>query len=50
VGDNKSDQGIFSTGFWFGDIQFNEIRESFGLPPVKLLGREKVALLMDDEV
>jgi hypothetical protein len=45
----KGIDGILGKGFWFGDIQFNEVRESFGLPVVKLLGREKVALLMDDE-
>lgn len=41
--------GIFRKGFWFGDSQFNEIRELFGLPVVRFLGREKVALLMADE-
>ena len=45
----KGIDGIFNTGFWFGDIQFNAVRESFGLPAVKLLGRKKVALLMPGE-
>lgn len=45
----KGFDGIFRKGFWFGDIQFNEVRESFGLPAVKLLGRKKVALLMAGE-
>jgi hypothetical protein len=40
---------ILSSGFWLGDIQFNEVRELFGLPPVRLFDREKVALLMADE-
>ena len=31
-----------------GDIQFNEVRESYGLPAVRLLGREKAAVLMDE--
>lgn len=44
----KGIDGIFGSGFWFGDIQFNEVRESFGLPSVRFLGREKVALLMAD--
>lgn len=44
----KGIDGVFRSGFWFGDIQFNEVRESFGLPAVRLLGREKVALLMAD--
>ena len=42
-------EGVLNKGFWFGDIQFNEVRESFGLPAVKLLGRKKVALLMAGE-
>ena len=46
----KGIDGIFRRGFWFGDIQFNEIRESFGLPAVKFLDRGKMARLMDDEV
>jgi len=45
----KGIDGIFSTGFWFEGIQFNEIRESFMLPAVRLLGREKVALLMAEK-
>ena len=45
----KGIDGIFRKGFWFGDIQFNEVRELFGLPAVRFLGREKVALLMADE-
>jgi hypothetical protein len=49
VGDNKIDQGIFSTGFWFGEIQFNEVRESSALPAVRLLEQEKVAHLMAEE-
>lgn len=44
----KGINGILNIGFWSGDIQFNEIRELCGLPPVRLLGREKVALLMAD--
>jgi Fe-S oxidoreductase len=45
----KGIDGILSTGFWFGEIQFNEVRESFVLPAVRLLGQEKVALLMAEE-
>lgn len=45
----KGIDGILSNGFWFGDFQFNEVRESFGLSAVQFLGREKVALLMVDE-
>ena len=45
----KGIDGIFSTGFWFGEIQFNEVRESFVLPAVRVLGQEKVALLMAEE-
>ena len=41
--------GIFRKGFWFDDSQFNEVRELFGLPAVRFLGREKVGLLMADE-
>lgn len=41
--------GIFMKGFWFGDTQFNEVRESFRLPAVRFLGREKVGFLMTDE-
>jgi CO dehydrogenase/acetyl-CoA synthase alpha subunit len=44
----KGIDGILRNGFWFGDIQFNEVRELYGLPPIRLLGREKVALLMVD--
>ena len=44
----KGIDGILRNGFWLGDIQFNEVRELFGLPPVRLFGREKVALLMVD--
>ncbi len=45
----KGIDGIFSTGFWFGEVHFNEVRESFALPAVRLLGREKVALLMSEK-
>lgn len=45
----KGIDGIFSAGFWFGEIQFNDVRESFMLPAVRLLGQEKVALLMAEE-
>lgn len=41
--------GIFRRGFWFGDIQFNEIRESSGLPAVRFLSREELELLMANE-
>ena len=41
--------GIFRKGFWFDDSQFNEVRELFGLPVVRFLGKEKVGLLMADE-
>ena len=45
----KGIDGVFRKGFWFGDSQFNEIRGLFGLPAVRFLGREKMALLMADE-
>ena len=45
----KGIDGIFRKGFWFGDSQFNEVRGLFGLPAVRFLGREKMALLMADE-
>lgn len=45
----KGIDGIFRKGFWFGDIQFNEVRESFVLPAVRLLGREEIAMLMAEE-
>ena len=40
--------GIFRKGFWFGESQFNEVRELFGLPTVRFLGREKVGILIGD--
>jgi len=44
----KGIDGILNSGFWSGDIQFNEIRELCGLPPGRLFDREKVALVMID--
>lgn len=41
--------GIFRNSFWFGESQFNDVRISFGLPAVRFLDREKVAVLMVDE-
>lgn len=41
--------GIFGKGFWFVEGQCNEVREACGLPAVRLLSQEKVALLMAEE-